>query len=211
MTVIREGTVCGGNTASSLQLLHCWRDVARASGAPAACGARPCALPRPPGPAGSQAPGKCVLKAAAASSIRTEREAEPERSSWPVVRCGKEVCGGELPDAAGLVTASASAWVLKKALPDSGEVVLSSTQVCVKLEYVFLCLCVFCQHTCVCVCDCTAPSLTLLYEFLLTVKMLFHEIIKWSRLELFHFLSFFFFLNSSLGNEGNYNLMFTPK
>lgn len=146
MTVIRERMVCGGNTASSLQLLHCWRDAARASGAPAACRAKPCALPRPPGPAGSQTPGKCVRKAAATSSIRTEQEAEP------VVSCRKAVCGGELPDAVGLVTVSASAWVLKKALPDSGEVVVCSTQVCVKLEHVFLRLCVLCQHTCVYVC-----------------------------------------------------------
>ena len=48
-------------------------------------------------------------------------------------------------------------------------------------------------HACAHVCDCTAPSLTLCYELLLTVKMLFHEMMKWSHLELFHFLSFFFF------------------
>ena len=151
MTVIKEGTVYGGNTTSSLQLLRCWRDVAqpRAHLQPVAC-----ALPRPPGPAGSPAPGKCLCQAGAASSIRTEQEAEPERSGWPDVSCGKEVCGGELPDAAGLGMVSASPRVLKKALPDSGEVIVSSPQVCVKLEYVFLCLLYASMCVCVCVCVC---------------------------------------------------------
>ena len=127
----------------------------------------------------------------AESNARTEREAGPELGGWPV-SCGKDTHGGELPDAAGLVTASASPRVLKKALPDSGEVAVASTQVCVKLEHVFLCLCFMTACACAHVCDCTAPSLTLFYELLLSVKMLFHEMMKWSHLELFHFLSFFF-------------------
>lgn len=85
----------------------------------------------------------------AASNIRTEQEAELDCGGWPVVSCGKDACGGELPDAAGLVTASASPRVLKKVLPDSGEVVVASTQVYVKLEHVFLCLSVLCQCVCV--------------------------------------------------------------
>ena len=76
------------------------------------------------------------------SNIRTEQEAELEHGGWPVVSCGKNTCRGKLPDAAGLVMVSPSPRVLKKALPDSGGVVVASTQVCVKLEHVFLCLCV---------------------------------------------------------------------